>query len=194
MCSTESILNPIDSMTSSQSIKLSHHWSKLLSSDPNPLWVPTVMCITSSPVPVVSIYHSSTTKSNMLYLARCRSPHKKNNTNKPQKKTQTKQANKQSWSIWLDSTSTMLSFLFSKHMIHGKQEVHTRAPLPVCGKLFAPTTATSKRNPSLTPKNKERNLHTTQKQTQNVIASSKSYQKWNDELNKFNKRETEKER
>jgi hypothetical protein len=46
----------------------------------------------------------------------------------------------------------------------------------------------------LTPKNKERNLHTTQKQTQNVIASSKSYQKWNDELNKFNKRETEKER
>jgi hypothetical protein len=88
----------------------------------------------------------------------------------------------------------MLSFLFSKHKIHGKQEVHTRAPLPVCGKLFAPTTAMSKPNPSLTPKNKERNSHTTQKQTQNVIASSKSYQKWNDELSKFNKREAEKER
>lgn len=52
----------------------------------------------------------------------------------------------------------------------------------------------SKANPSLTPKSKERNLHTTQKQTQNVIASSKSYQKWNDEFKKFNKRETEKER
>ncbi len=91
---------PIDSMTSSRSIKLSHHWSKLLSSDPNPLWVPTVTCITSSPVPAVSIYHSSTTKSNMLYLARCRRPHKKNNTNKPQKKTQT-QANKQTKLIYM---------------------------------------------------------------------------------------------
>jgi dihydroorotase-like cyclic amidohydrolase len=55
-------------------------------------------------------------------------------------------------------------------------------------------TAMSKPNPSLTPKSKERNLHTIQKQTQNVIASSKSYQKWNDEFKKFNKRETEKER
>jgi hypothetical protein len=36
----------------------------------------------------------------MLYLARCRRPHKKNNTNKPQKKTQT-QANKQTKLIYM---------------------------------------------------------------------------------------------
>jgi hypothetical protein len=87
----------------------------------------------------------------MLYLARCRRPHKKNNTNKPQKKTQTR-ANKQTKLIYMarfNINDAVISF--SKHMIHGKPEAHTRAPLPACGKLFALYDCNEQTKPFLSP-------------------------------------------